>query len=84
VKIALVLLWSASLFLVGCAATSTASPERQREVRDRAQAWLRTHPEIDRYEVDRFANVTAYYRMGGGASGTGATQPFFDCVFTRR
>lgn len=81
---ALALLGSASLVLVACATTPVAPPERQREVRDRAQECLRTHPEIERYEVDRFAYVTACYRMGGGATGTATTKPFFDCVFERQ
>ena len=82
-KRTLALLGSASVLLVACATTPVATPERQRELRDRAQECLRIHPEIERYEVDRFAYVTAYYRMGGGAASTGTTKPFFDCVFQR-
>ena len=77
------LLGSTSVVMVACAITPAATPEQQREVQARAQECLRAHPEVERYEVDRFGAVIAYYRMGGGGTATGMTQPFFDCVFKR-
>jgi hypothetical protein len=74
---------SGSIFMTSCAITPAASPEQQRQVQVRAQQCLRAHPEVERYEVDRFGAVTAWYRMGGGNTATGMTQPFFDCVYRR-
>jgi hypothetical protein len=70
-----------ALLLAACATAPPASPERQAELRARAQACMRRHPEVERYEVDRFGSVTAQYRMAGSATAT--TDPFFRCVFGR-
>jgi hypothetical protein len=72
----------ASLLLAACTTTQPVSSERQSELHARAQECMRAHPEVERYEVDRFGTVTAYYRMTGSATAT--TALFFDCVFARR
>ena len=59
----------------------TVTPERRSEIAAAAQACLREHPTIERYEVDRFGRVTATYRMTGGQ--TADTAPFFACVRAR-
>jgi hypothetical protein len=38
---------------------------------------MRAYPTVEKFEVDRFGTVTAYYRMSGSAS---ITDPFFECV----
>jgi hypothetical protein len=72
----------AAILVVGCAMTQPVSSERQSELQARAQECMRAHPEVQRYEVDRFGTVTAYYRMTGSATAT--TAPFFDCVLARK
>jgi hypothetical protein len=72
---------SAAVILAACATTETIAPARQQELIARAQECQRAHPEIERWEVDRFGQVTAYYRMA--ASATASTDPFFRCIFQR-
>ena len=74
----LVALSVASVLLAACATTPPVSGERLSEIRARAQECMRAHPDVVRYEVDRFGMVTAYYRPT--ASGAGATEPFFQCL----
>jgi hypothetical protein len=81
-KPGLAILSSLSVLLAACATTQqSVSPERQSELRARAQECMRAHPTIVNYEVDRFGTVTAYYRMSGSAS---IADPFFECVFPRK
>jgi Family of unknown function (DUF6719) len=60
----------------------TMTPERRSEIAAAAQACLREHPTVERYQVDRFGRVTATYRMAGGQ--TADTAPFFACVGARQ
>ena len=53
---------SAAVILAACATTESVAPARQPELMTRAQECQRAHPEIERWEVDRFGHVTAYYR----------------------
>jgi starvation-inducible outer membrane lipoprotein len=77
-KTGLVKLSALSVLLTACATTpQSVSPERQSELRARAQECMRAHPAVEQFEVDRFGTVTAYYRMSGSAS---ITDPFFECV----
>jgi len=77
-KPALVMLSFLSVLFAACATTrQPLSPELRSALRERAHMCMREHPEIERYEVDRFGTVTAYYRMSGRAS---MTDPFFECV----
>ena len=69
---------SAAVILAACATTESVAPARQQELMTRAQECQRAHPEIERWEVDRFGHVTAYYRMA--ASATASTDPFFSCI----
>ena len=56
---------SAAVILAACAPTESVAPAPQQELMTRAQECQRAHPEIERWEVDRFGHVTAYYRMTG-------------------
>ena len=77
---ALVVVCSLSVLLTACAAgREPLTPEQLGQVRARAQECMRAHPTVERYEVDRFGSVTAYYRTTSG-SATAATDPFFTCV----
>jgi hypothetical protein len=60
----------------------TVTPERRSEIAAAAQACIREHPTVERYQVDRFGRVTATYRMAGGQ--TADTAPFFACVGARQ
>ncbi len=68
---------SAAVILAACAPTASIARSGSR-LMTRAQECQRTHPEIERWEVDRFGHVTAYYRMA--ASATASTDPFFSCI----
>jgi hypothetical protein len=57
------------------------TPERRSEIAAAAQACLGEHPSVERYEVDRFGYVIAWYKDNQGQ--TGATAPFFACVRAR-
>jgi hypothetical protein len=68
--------------LVACASTaSTATPERQAQIRAAADACLPAHPTVMRYDVTRFGQLNAWYRDNQGQ--TAATAPFFECVRAR-
>jgi hypothetical protein len=69
------------MFLAACEMTGSLSPAQRNELLARTHQCQRAHPKVEHYEVDRFGNVTAYYRMAGSAAAS--TAPFFDCVFRR-
>lgn len=74
----LVALSVASILLTASATTPPVTAERRSEIRARAQEGIRANPDVLDYEVDRFGMVTAYYRPT--TSGSGATEPFFQCL----
>lgn len=67
------------LLLVACApSTPPVTAERRAGLMAAAQSCQRKYPYVDQYEVDRFGEVTAWYRMSSTMRGN--LQPFFTCV----
>jgi hypothetical protein len=70
--------------VLGACATSTppaVTPERRAAITAAADACLPQYPTVERYEIDRWGRVVAWYKDNQGQ--TGATAPFFDCVRAR-
>jgi hypothetical protein len=61
-----------------CATAPSVTPEQRTRINAAAQVCQREHPTVERYEVNHFGIVTAFYRYGPGQ--VSATDPFFDCV----
>lgn len=73
-----------AVLIIGCATTETrVTPEQRAEISDAANACMRQYPIIDRYEIDQWGRVTAWYRQNMGQVQGTATGPFFECVRAR-
>ena len=70
--------------IIGCATTEArVTPEPRAEISKAADACMRDYPIIDRYEIDQWGGVTAWYRQNMGQTQGTATDPFFDCMKRR-
>ena len=70
-----------ALLATACSTAPTVTPERRAEIDAAAQACMREHPTVERYQVNQFGHVIATYRMT--STQTGDTDPFFACVRAR-